>query len=91
MSARKKIKKETIANCFSQCGFNEVNLELLIDVDLGAEFAGLQKYISEISPGSKVDLQLKQDEDAVTSVSTIDIRSKNWKEEMREKSNSLRD
>ena len=53
MSARRKIKKETISNCFSKCGFNEGNLELFIDVDLGAEFA---KYISEISPDSKVDL-----------------------------------
>ena len=45
----------------------------------------MQNYISEISPDSTVDSYLNQDEDAVTSVNTVDIRSMNWKEDMREK------
>ena len=45
----------------------------------------MQNYISEISPDSTVDSYLNQDEDAVTSVNTVDIHSMNWKEDMREK------
>ena len=80
-----KVKKETIVNCFSKCAFNEATLELFIDDDADAEFAELQNYISEISPDSTVDSYLNQDEDAVTSVNTVDIHSMNWKEDMREK------
>ena len=47
----------------------------MIDDDAAAEFAGLQNYISEISPDSKVDSYLNQDEDAVISVSTVNIGS----------------
>ena len=85
MDAWRKVKKETIVNCFSKCGFNEATLELFIDDDADAEFAELQNYISEISPDSTVDSYLNQDEDAVTSVNTVDIHSVNWKEDMREK------
>ena len=85
MDAWRKVKKETIVNCFSKCGFNEATLELFIDDDADAEFAELQNYISEISPDSTVDSYLNQDEDAVTSVNTVDIHSMNWKEDMREK------
>ena len=80
-----KVKKETIVNCFSKCGFNEATLELFIDDDADAEFAELQNYISEISPDSTVDSYLNQDEDAVTSVDTVDIHSMNWREDMMEK------
>ena len=45
----------------------------------------MQNYISEVSPDSTVDSYLNQDEDAVTSVNTIDIHSINWKEDMKEK------
>ena len=79
------VKKETIVNCFSKRGFNEATLELFIDDDADAEFAELQNYISEISPDSTVDFYLNQDEDAVTSVNTVDIYSMNWKEDMSEK------
>ena len=41
MDAWKKVKKETIVNCFSRCGFNEAALELFIDDDADAEFAKL--------------------------------------------------
>ena len=85
MDAWRKVKKETIVNCFSKCGFNEATLELFIDDDADAEFAELQNYISEISPDSTVDSYLNQDEDTVTSVNAIDIHSMNWKEDMREK------
>ena len=85
MDAWRKIKKETIVNCFSKCGFNEATLELFIDDDADAEFAELQNYISEISPDSTVDSYLNQDEDAVTSVDTVDIHSMNWREDMMEK------
>ena len=85
MDAWRKVKKETIVNCFSKCGFNEATLELFIDDDADAEFAELQNYISEISPDSTVDSYLNQDEDAVTSVNTVDIHSMNWKEDIREK------
>ena len=85
MDAWRKAKKETIVNCFSKCGFNEATLELFIDDDADAEFAELQKYISEISPDSTVDSYLNQDEDAVTSVDTVDIHSINWREDMMEK------
>ena len=80
-----KFKKETIVNCFSKCGFNEVTLELFIDDDADAEFAELQNYISEISTDSTIDSYLNQDEHAITSVNTVDIHSMNWKEDMREK------
>ena len=80
-----KVKKETIVNCFSKCGFNEATPELFIDDDADAEFAELQNYISEISPDSTVDSYLNQDEDAVTSVDTVDIHSMNWREDMMEK------
>ena len=82
MGAWRKVKKETIVNCFSKCGFNEATLELFIDDDADAEFAELQNYISEISPNSTVGSYLNQ---AVTSVNTVDIHSMNWKEDMREK------
>ena len=85
MNAWRKVKKETIANCFSKCGFNEASLELFIDDDSDAEFAELQNYISGISPDSTVDSYLNQDEDAVTSVDTVDIHSMNWRENMMEK------
>ena len=86
MGAWRKVKKETIVNCFSKCGFNEATLELFIDDDADAEFAELKNYISEISPDSTVDSYLNQDEDAVTSVDTVDILSMNWREDMMEKS-----
>ena len=85
MDAWRKVKKETIVNCFSKSGFKEANLQLFIDDDADAEFAGLQIYISEISPELTADSYLNQDQDAVISVSTVDIRCINWKEEMREK------
>ena len=85
MDAWRKVKKETIVNCFSKCGFNEATLELFTDDDADAEFAELQNYISEISPDSTVDSYLNQDEDAVTSVDTVDIHSMNWREDMMEK------
>ena len=44
----------------------------------------MQSYISEISPDSTVDSYLNQDEDAVTSVDTVDIHSTNWKENLRD-------
>ena len=66
----------------SKCGFNEATLELFIDHDPDAEFAGLKNYISEISPDTTVDFKLKQDEDLTNMV---DIRSINWKEDLREK------
>ena len=86
MGAWRKVKKETIVNCFSKCGFNEATLELFIDDDADAEFAELKNYIAEISPDSTVDSYLNQDEDAVTSVDTVDIHSMNWREDMMEKS-----
>ena len=85
MDAWIKVKKGTIVNCFSKCGFNEATLELFIDDDDDAEFAELQNYISEISPDSTADSYLNQGEGAVTSVNTVDIHSMNWKEDMREK------
>ena len=66
----------------SKCGFNEATLELFIDDDPDAEFAGLKNYISEISPDTTVDFELKEDEDLINMV---DIRSINWKEDLREK------
>ena len=42
MGAWRKVKKETIVNCFSKCGFSEATLELFIDDDADAEFAELQ-------------------------------------------------
>ena len=45
----------------------------------------MQNYISEISPDLTADSYLNQDEDAVTSVNTVDMHSMNWKEDMREK------
>ena len=56
MNAWRKVKKETIVNCFSKCGFNKATLELFIDDDGYAEFAESQNYISEISPDSMVTL-----------------------------------
>ena len=85
MGAWRRVRKETIVNCFSKCGFSEATLELCIDDDADAEFAELQNYISEISPDSTVDSYLNQDEYAVTSVNTVDIHSMNWKEDMTEK------
>ena len=64
---------------------NEGTLELFIDDDADAEFAELQNYISEVSPDSTVDSYLNQDEDAVTSVNTVNKHSMIWKEDMREK------
>ena len=58
MYAWRKVKKETIVNCFSKSGFNEATLKLFIDDDADAEFAELQNYISEISPDSTVDSSL---------------------------------
>ena len=37
MGAWRKVKKETIVNCFSKCGFNEATLELFIDDDANDE------------------------------------------------------
>ena len=85
MDAWRKVKKETIVNCFSKCGFNETTLELFVDDDADVEFAELQNYISEISSDSTVDSYLNQDEDAVTSDGTVDIHSMNWREDMMEK------
>ena len=85
MDAWRKVKKETIANCFSKCGFHEATLELFIDDDADTEFAELQNYISEISPDSTVDSYLNQDECAVTSVDRVDIHSMNRREDMMEK------
>ena len=85
MDAWRKVKKETIVNCFSKCGFNEATLELFIDDNADVEFAELQNYISDISPDSTVDSYLNQGEDAVTSVDTVDIHSMNWREDMMEK------
>ena len=76
------MKKEKIANCFYKCTFKEVTLELFID---DVEFAGLQNYISQISPDSIVGSYLNQDEHGVTSINTVDIHSINWKEDLREK------
>ena len=84
MDAWRKVKKETIVNCFWKCGFNEATLELFIDDGADAEFVELQNYISEISPDSTVDSYLNQ-EDAVTSVDTFDIHSMNCREGMMEK------
>ena len=89
MDAWKRVKKEIIENYFFKCGFSEATLELFIDHDADAEFAKLQNYISEISPDSTVDSYLNQDEDAVTSVNTVDIHSMNWKEDIREKAISF--
>ena len=96
MGAWRKVKKETIVNCFSKCGFNEATLELFIDDDADAEFAELQNYISEIhlrdtSPDSTVDSYLNQDEHAVTSLHTVDMHLMNWREDVMKKSNSFRD
>ena len=85
MDAWRRVKKETIDNCFCNCGFSEATLELFIDHDADAEFSKLQNYISEISPDSTVDSYLNQDKDDVTSVNTVDIHSMNWKEDIREK------
>ena len=85
MDAWRKVIKETMANCFSKCGFNEATLELFTDDDADAEFAELQNYISEIFPDSSVDSYLNQGENAVTSVNMVDIHSMNWKEDKREK------
>ena len=83
--AWRKVKKRNHSQLFSKCGFNKANLELFVDADGDAELSGLQNYVSEISPDSTFDSYLKQDEDAVISVSTVHIRSINLKEEMREK------
>ena len=40
---------------------------------------------------NSIDSYLNQDEDAVISVNMVDIRSINWKEDLKEKSNLLRD
>ena len=85
MDAWRKVKKETIVNCFSKCGFDEASVEIFTDDDIDAEFSELQNYISEISPESTVESYLNQDEDAVTSVNIVDIGSTNWKENLREK------
>ena len=50
MDAWRKVKKETIINCFCKYGFNEATLELFIDDDADAEFAELQKlHLRDIS------------------------------------------
>ena len=85
MDAWRKVKKETIVNCFWKRGFNEATLKLFIDGDADPEFAELQSYISEISLDSTFDSYLNQDEDAVTSVNTVDIHSMSLKEDMRDK------
>ena len=85
MDAWRKVIKETMANCFSKCGFNEATLGLFTDDDADAEFAELQNYISEIFPDSSVDSYLNQGENAVTSVNMVDIHSMNWKKDKREK------
>ena len=85
MDAWRKVKKDTIANCISKCEFNEATLELFIDEDTDAEFAGLQNYISEIPPDSMVDSYLNRDGHAVTSVNMSDICSINWKDDRKEK------
>ena len=79
MEAWRKVKKETIVNCFSKCGFNEPTLDLFIDDGADAEFVDLENYISRISPNSTVNSYLNQDEDVVISVNT------EMKEEMRRK------
>ena len=38
-----------------------------------------------MSPNSAVDSYLNQDKGSVTSVNSVDIRSINWKEDLREK------
>ena len=43
MDAWRKVKKETIVNCFLRVVFNEGTLELFIDDDADAELAELQK------------------------------------------------
>ena len=72
-------------NCFSKCGYSEASLQFFIDNGADAEFAGLQNFISEISPDLIIDYYLSQDEDAVTSVNKVDICPINWKEVLREK------
>ena len=79
MEAWRKVKKETIVNCFSKCGFNEPTLDLFTDDGADAEFVDLENYISRISPNSTVNSYLNQDEDVVISVNT------EMKEEMRRK------
>ena len=46
INAWRKVKKETIVNCFSKCGFSEATIELFIDDDADAEFAELKNYLS---------------------------------------------
>ena len=70
MGAWRKVKKETIGNCFSKCGFNKATLDLFRDDGADVEFVGLQSYISEISLTSTVDSYLNQDEVAVIWVNT---------------------
>ena len=84
MDTWRKVKKETIVKCFSKCSFNEATLDLFKDDGADAEFVGLQNYISEISPETKIidkiiSPEMLQDEDAVISVNT------EMKEEMRGK------
>ena len=85
MGAWRKVKKETIGNCFSKCGFNKATLDLFRDDGADVELVGLQSYISEISLTSTVDSYLNQDEVAVIWVNT------EMKEKFKEKSNSLVD
>ena len=80
-----KVKKENFLNWISKCDFNKAILELFIDDDADAEFARLQNYISEMSPNSMVNSYLNQDKESVTLLNTIDTRSINWKEDLREK------
>ena len=85
MNSWRKVKKETIVNCFCKCGFNEATLEIFVDDNADTDFAGMQNYMQEISSDSTVNTYLHQDKYEVTSVNTVDIRSINWKEDLREK------
>ena len=67
------LSKETIVNCFSECGFDGATFELFIDDNADAEFAGLKNYISETFSDTTVDSYLNQDKYAVTSVNMVDI------------------
>ena len=58
---------------------------LFIDDDAEAEFVGFQNYSPEMSADSMINSYLNQDEDEVTSVNTVDIRSINWKDNLMEK------
>ena len=44
MDAWRKVRKETIINCFSKCGFSEATLELFIDDDADAELSNFSQH-----------------------------------------------